>query len=403
MQTLAEEVSPHSICTTAFLSRASQRDESKKVFPTLAYSLAVASLQYRQYIEAKMEEDPAFLKKTLDDQFNTLFITPFVDGRVKTGPLPWIVFLDGLDECQNTKSTDNQCRVMNLICDSIFQHAKSTPFIWVIASRPEGNLKKAWLQVQRQFHGRISELWELVIPVNSDQATQDVELYLHKQFEYIRINYSELIPGGIWPSESDFLRIARKSSGLFVFASTVTRYISDEDPVSRLRYIISLIIRIEKLSTAPDDNPLHTMDLLYSSIMSDIPKRQLPVINSLIGYRHLLNVVVARHSTWEDRRKMKLVETCNILGLQQNEAYAALRQLQSVLSYPSPENAHENGIEFFHTSFLDFLLDKSRSQTFHIDLDLVVTDIWRAYTRIIKESKIQGEYDSQLSPVACLR
>lgn len=396
MQTLAENVSPRVICATLFFSRLAHRDNAKKVFATLAYNLAVINPEYRKHVGTLMEDDPTCFNKSLDDQFRALFVTPFLEKRIAADSRQWVVLLDGLDECQNTDGSDNQCRIMNLISDSVFNHTDNIPFIWVIASRPEVNLEKTWSQIRGRFQPRVDELWEMVIPANSDQATQDIELYLHQKFENIRINYSELISGPQWPSESDFLKIARRSSGLFVFPSTIIRFISDEDPVSRLQYIISLIDRMEQHPTS-SDNPFHTTDVLYSSILSDISDPLLSVVKSLLGFCHLLFSVFARRSILDGRREMKLVETCNILGLKQNEVYAALRKLQSVIAYPSPELAGEKGIEFYHASFSDFLLSPSRSQIYHLDLDQALVDIWRCYTRIIKQSLgTQGDVGSPL-------
>ncbi len=112
--------------------------------------------------------------------------------------------------------------------------------------------------------------------------------------------------------------------------------------------------------------------------MSDVPRRLLPAAKTLIAFYLLADKVVY----W----KSELVEVCNILGLQQNEAYAALRKLQSVLMCPSPKAAQSTGIKFFHASFPDFLLDQSRSNEYRIDLDQEFTNIWRRYTTIIGES-----------------
>lgn len=394
MQTVVEEVSSNLICATVFFSRPNHRDDPHKVFTTLAYRLAVANPDYCQHIGTVLKTDPMCLRQTLDDQFKTLFITPFLGDQKVATSRRWVMFLDGLDECQNTEDSDNQCRVLNLICDSILDHAELTPFVWVIASRPEVNLKRTWLRIQDRFQGRAPDLWELVVPADSDQATQDVELYLHKEFERIRSDYSDFMPRKPWPSEGDFTKVAEKSSGLFVFADTVVKYVSHEDPVYRLKHIVSLIDRAEKVSTLRNEKPFHKLDLLYSSIMSDVPERLLFAVKSLIGFYHLMAMVVVQRP---DQTGLGLVEACNILGLRQNDAYASLRKLQSVIICPSPEEAEVKNIKFHHASFSDFLLDPSRSGKYSINLDQEFKSIWRRYVEIIKESTAkQGESSLQL-------
>ncbi|KAF9443126.1 hypothetical protein P691DRAFT_809419 [Macrolepiota fuliginosa MF-IS2] len=380
MQTLAETLSPHRICATLFFSRSSDppRNDSKKVFLTLAYSLAVGNSDYRKHIEERMFQDPALLERSLAEQFHRFFIAPFIDNFVEAGRQRWVMLLDGLDECRN--DADDQCRIVDLIRDSILHHAGATPFVWVIASRPEDHLMNALLQVKEEFQDRSVEFWELKIPVDSDAAVQDIERYLHAEFTNIRKKHPNAFPGptSVWPSDSDFLKVARASSGLFVFASTLTKYISIGSPASRLKLIVALIDRSTLRSTRVPQSPFSLLDMLYTQIMSDVPEDLLPVAKSLLGYFRLVS-----------KRSISgkgLVDACNILGLYQDEAYDALRKLHSVLTCSSPEGAKRDGITFFHASFADFFLDRARSQNYYVDLDQECTNTWRCYIRILRES-----------------
>ncbi len=60
----------------------------------------------------------------------------------------------------------------------------STPFVWVIASRPEAHLKKQFAKAKVDFGG----FWELEVPFDSKQSLCDVERYLHVQFSEMREN-----------------------------------------------------------------------------------------------------------------------------------------------------------------------------------------------------------------------
>lgn len=386
MQTIVEEVIPDFICGTLFCSRLHLHDDTKKAFPTLAYGLAVANEQYRYYLGMRLKSDPTYLTQSLDNQFKALFVTPFVQNHVQVGPRRWVMFLDGLDECQITEHTDNQRRIMNFICDSIFDHPQSTPFIWIIASRPEENLKKVWHQAQGQFGNQVPKLEEITIPIHSGEGIRDVELYLYDQFEAIRANHFELMSTrSRWPSDQDFAKVANESSGLFVFASTVVNYLSSfsvEDPVFRLEVVMAFIDRADKCS--PDENPFRPLDSLYSTIMANISMRLLPVTKSLLGFYHLLDTVFSEDlGTYMIRRDF--VTICNFLGLRQNEAYAAVRKLRSVLKCPPPLVAHVKGIQVFHASFLDFLLDDSRSKIYHINPDQELNNVWRCCIKIIND------------------
>ncbi|KAF9444225.1 hypothetical protein P691DRAFT_356889 [Macrolepiota fuliginosa MF-IS2] len=376
MQTIAETVPT---CATLFFSRSSDppRNDSKKVFTTLAYRIAANNAEYREYIEERIYQDPAFLAISLTEQFDRLFTVPFTHNYVQPGSQRWVVLLDGLDECKNEQN--DQCRIVDLIGDSNLRHAGATPFIWVIASRPEAHLMAALRKLKGSFRDRPTEFWELEIPADSNDAAQDIERYLHTEFTKIREGSPDSFPtpASTWPSDGDFLKAARASSGLFVFASTLTKYISVDRPPSRLRLIISLIDRSTLDFTRISQRPFSLLDILYTQIMSDIPEDLLSVAKSLLGYYRFVSEGLISGKG--------LVIACNVLGLCQDEVYDALRKLHSVLKCPSPGNAR-HGIEFFHASFPDFLFDHSRSQCYYVDLEQELTNTWRCYLRILKES-----------------
>lgn len=385
MQTLAETVCPLSTlnCATLFFSRSNHRDDPKKVFMTLAYSFAVVNLEYRQYMEEKLAAEPTFLKKSIDEQFKRLFVTPFTTGGVSSSARRWVVILDGLDECSGEKE---QCRIVDLIRESVLHNGQNTPFVWIIASRPEAHLQASFRQAEEQ----LTQFWKLEVPVNSEEALRSVELYLRAMFSKIRRDYSDIVPPS-WPSENDFLWLTRASSGLFVFASTLVDYVSKGDPVSRLRYILSRIGRGTMDSHGRgrkvESNPFHALDILYTVIMSDIPPNSLPTTKTILASYLLGDLVLVRN--WN------LLHLCNILGLEQHEVYAALRTLHSVLTFPPPGEAYEKPIQFLHDSFRDFLTNRSRSQSYYIDLNEELGNMWRSYVNILK-LVLEGEFPSLL-------
>ncbi len=369
IQSLAEaESSLGTVFTTLFFSRLNERDDPKKAFPTLAYGLAVANLEYRQYLTQGFMDDPAFLAKSMEEQFRRLFITPFVENHVDFGSQRWIVFLDGLDECRGEK---DQCRIVDLIRNST--HTASTPFVWIIASRPEAHLKICFKKIAID-----TGFLEMEVPVNSDSSSRDVEHYLHAQFSNIRQSYFDSTPP-LWPSATDFLRVVRASSGLFIFASTLIAYLLGGDPVSRLAHIIALIEGSGIQFVDLEPNPFQALDLLYTQVMSDLPKEVLVTIKRLLGF-YLVETAMMFDST-----RAPLLEVCNALGLTQHTAYVALRKLGSVLAWPPPPEAERSRVHFLHSSFSDFLLDASRSKAYHINLSEELTNLWHRDNKVLRQ------------------
>lgn len=162
-ETLAETESPKLPFSTLFFSRPNQRDDPKKVFNTLAYGFAVVERPYLQFLEERLAADPGFFAKSIEEQFKRLFIMPFANGRVRTDSRRWVVLLDGLDECNDERE---QCKILDVIYSSIIYHTQTTPFIWIIASRPEAHLRSAFAQIQE----RCTAIWTIEIPIDTTNA-----------------------------------------------------------------------------------------------------------------------------------------------------------------------------------------------------------------------------------------
>lgn len=382
MQSLAEVVCPLPTlrCATLFFSRPNNRDDPKKAFATLAYSLVVNDPDYRLYMEAKLATDPNFLQKSLDEQFKHLFITPFTSGYVRVGSQRWVMFLDGFDEINGER---DQCRILDLIRNSL-PPIPIKPFIWIIASRPEAHLQASFRRVDEQVVG----FSRLEVPMDSVEALRSVELYLRIEFSKIRHDYSDVVPP-LWPSENDFLQLTKASSGLFIFASTLVDYVGKENPVLRLKHIVSLINQNTahcRDASHQAKNPFRALDVLYTAIMSNVPPDALSTTKSILAFYLLGNAIQVTTQT------SSLLFLCNILGLEQHAAYVALRKLHSVLAFPLPDQAHQEAVRFLHASFSDFLKDQSRSQSYYIDLDQELLKLWRRYGNFVKLAPVEGIY-----------
>ncbi|KAF9439570.1 hypothetical protein P691DRAFT_614621, partial [Macrolepiota fuliginosa MF-IS2] len=95
------------------------------------------------------------------------------------------------------------------------------PLLWIISSRPESHLRAFFSRSDICASHREKE-----VPIDSNEACQDVERYLRSEFENIRQQYPYHISStSPWPREGHFSMIARSALGHFVFASTVTKFI----------------------------------------------------------------------------------------------------------------------------------------------------------------------------------
>ncbi|KAF9439823.1 hypothetical protein P691DRAFT_830176 [Macrolepiota fuliginosa MF-IS2] len=253
LQTIAEttlEAAISLLGATLFFSRPNSHDDPKCVFITIAYRLAVRYPLYCQYVVRLLSIDPQVVEKSLVKQFEMFIVQPFGIRRLLAEHHDTVlVLLDGLDECDGE---DAQCEIILLIGRFVLQYPTS-PLIWLITS-PYGQMR---------------------VLVHSDQGRHDVETYLQDNFSKIRKKHRQSIPSSLqqWPSESDFSTIATRSSGLFIFPSTLIQFIGDTayaDPISQLKIVLEVI----GSTSSPDGghNLFETLDALYTRILSEIPQ-----------------------------------------------------------------------------------------------------------------------------------
>ncbi|KXN91473.1 Vegetative incompatibility protein HET-E-1 [Leucoagaricus sp. SymC.cos] len=348
MQSLAEDLSRTvPLGATLFFSRLNGRSNPTRIIATLAYQLAIHVSAYKSHICSLLERDPSILRKSLKQQFFVLIYEPFL--RYSCGDHTRLVLIDGLEECDSEVA---QRELIALIAGFIRDSPPSTPLLWIISSRPEYHLQTVL--------GRPGTCIIQDVPVDGSDACADVEKFLHHEFDNIRNNFPDIVPEK-WPSSRQFLTIARAASGLFAFAVTVMGYIGDGqcygDPVSQLNAVVSTLDRHGYENRV--ENPLATLDVLYTHILSTVPGTSMPVLHLILGVYSLKGNISS----------LSLVLVANILDLRQNIVYHALQHLHSVLEIPPPREAHKKSLRFFHKSFSDFLGDASRSGALWLDKD----------------------------------
>jgi hypothetical protein len=233
------------------------------------------------------------------------------------------------------------------------------------------------------------------IPVDSDESRADVERFLRDKLTELKEESDSLNPQ--WPEDRDFWKLANAAGGLFAYAQTVIRYISDwtiGSPVSQLLDVLSVIDEHPMADVSREEHPMALLDALYDRILSNVPPK------IMINTRRLL---LALASGWDLALKYsgtgwtlrspyshptegKFVVLCNWLGMTPDEAYAAINHLRSVLYVPRRNKAHEEEIKVFHKSFIDYISDFTRSG-FSPDIELEAQKLkTRCASRILKEA-----------------
>ena len=350
-QAIAELCEEHKLLLASFFFfRAdSLRSNARQLVATIAYQVAVIIPDVRVLMEAAIYNDPHLLSRSLITQFTALIVDP-LQHLLKTSvgeemDLPHLIIVDGLDECMDGTQVQ--------ILDMIFAIGKRSkfPFNFLVASRPELEICAA------MGDGKIREgLTRL--PLDADiMSYHDIRHFLQDKFDEIRLTHpirSDLPPS--WPSSKDIDTLVDKSSGQFIYASTVVKFVSSprRRPDHRLEIILDL-------RPKGKDLPFAELDALYRYVLSSVEDTTtvVQVIATILtlSYGGGINAL-----------------TC-ILDLSPADVKLQLLNLGSLVQYG------EYSLGILHASLGDFLFDESRSQELYIDHRLVHTKFAQACLR----------------------
>ncbi|KAJ3567726.1 hypothetical protein NP233_g6181 [Leucocoprinus birnbaumii] len=361
-QTFADKCLGHGrLGASFFFSRPNRRNNPKTVVPTLVYQLATHCPAYKAIITYRLSEDSHLLSKAIPVQFKKLIIEPFADlqqrGVISTQQ-PFVIILDGLDECQDEFA---QCEIVRQIEEAV-RLKKDLPLIWMVCSRPEAHLQHTFARIP------VCSPEELAI---DEECRGDVERYLSAGLFEVKMKYN-IDP--MWPPAAEFAVVVKGASGHFVFAATALGFISDEDYANPVQRLDKLVVFLKEKDVEHDSviNPLTKLDFLYSCILADIPRDIFPttwrILAHLIFVRKIRPVVSKFLYT-------SAPTLCNLIDVNRSTFYSALRKLYSVVAVPPPEKVARIPLRFYHASFQDYLVDASRSGRFAIEEQRALVDI----------------------------
>ena len=318
------------------------RKELKNILPTLAYQLACRYPNFRRRVIQAIKEDPSVAHSSLISQLKHLIVDPLSSMDISC-----IIVVDALDECIDDQPSSALLSVLGRHVNDL----QSVKFF--ITGRPEPRIRSGF---RLPLLEPLTQVF-LLHGVELSRVDEDIRLYLQEKLGAVAKRRSDLELPDQWPSDDDLTALTKKSSGLFIFASTLVKFIESEDhePKERLRLIVAL-----------PDNTAHEgragIDLLYTQVFTHAfsGTKQATVF---AGLRRVLGAVVLAFNP------LSRAQISGILGLDESLIATTLRRLHSVLLIP---NEGSRAIRVFHKSFPDFLQDHSRCSDSRLFIDPAV-------------------------------
>ena len=353
MQTIAELLEEAGLLAAAFFfsRNAAGRNDKTPLVATLVYQLVKSIPEICAGVLEAVERDPALFSYSIQAQIQALVVEPLNALAPEETPAltllsrPRLIILDGLDECHTTSA---QTQILNALSTAVKR--LKIPLFFLIASRPEQHIRQA-------FNDQEQSLCLLSFSIALDDTYQpddDIRVFLQSTFDEIKRNHpSKAHLPASWPSSEDIQRLVNKSSGQFIFASTVAKYVNSHRhwPPDRLEIIF-------KHSDASQETPFAELDSLYRLILLSVADTE--------TLQDVLMVLVLRPFQCDPQLRQTRSAIENLLFYRPGEIDMILTDLHSIIYVPPPGNEVEE-LRFFHASLPDFLLIRSRSMDLFLD------------------------------------
>ena len=310
------------------------RSNLQAIFPTLAFQLAYRYPLFREELLEVLRADPGIGCQSLCSQLEKVIVGPLKATQIST-----LIIIDALDECKDEEPASAILSMLSRYVDEI----PNVKFF--ITGRPEPRIRSGFrLEALRP----ITEVLKLH-NVERSSVDSDIKLFFRAHLTEIVKHRSNCDLTEDWPSPSDINTLCEKAAGLFIYASTVVKFVAPRhfQPQKRLALIIS-----------PPQNITHEgklgIDLLYTQVLAQaFHDMDSDDQESYQNFRSVAGAVLLVFDPLSTRDLSNLFVN---LGTP-SDIFNTVSSLHSLLLVP---DSVEDPIRTFHKSFPDFLMDPGR-------------------------------------------
>ncbi|KAJ2922564.1 hypothetical protein H1R20_g14530, partial [Candolleomyces eurysporus] len=368
-------------CSFSFSANDPTRNTVKALVPTMAYQLASTDENLRKRIETLVGDDPLVFYQSLETQMTRLIAKPFEHLKGRGINLPYVILIDGLDECGDEGP---QKKILGAIHQCLL--VNNLPFRILVASRPELAIRTA-LEPGGHLHGIAKH-----IPLSDKYcATEDMKLYLQRRFRDLPVEVPQ------WFNDSDVKTLVEAASGQFVYVATAFKYISEPrgSPVERLQIVLTWTAR-------QGARPFEKLDNLYTKILS-AAKEAYQAVDTNSGRDFLLLFRIFQLAMTGDVLPdlpfaIPLGNLNLMLNLGTKGEELLLSDLRSLVGFEKDAATGAlHSRRLYHKSFADYLDEEPRSKDLFVPRPRVYEHLAKCFLQHIIEYPL--EPDSQASPV----
>ena len=337
------------------------RNHAGSLMATIVYQIFTYIPEAQEDILEAIENDPLIFDRNIITQLTALLHQPlerliqanyFKDSKYRR-----LIIIDGLDECN---SGESQREVIAALFHAVNQ--LRLPILFLVASRLE-------VDITTSFNSENSTDILGCIPLDNDYHNDsDIAYFLRDEFRRIRQTHfhKHLLPE-TWPDDSMIRILISKSSGQFIYAATVVKYVKSprKRPDHRLEIIQGLRPRANDM-----DMPFAELDALYTHILSSSEDITLvlDILRLVINVRGPVGNIYLNDFEF-------------LLELDPGSIETLLCDLGSLVEIVDIKEGRT--IKILHASFQDFLSDAARSKTYFRDPTEIIRDQLKQCFRVM--------------------
>jgi len=300
------------------------RTDVRRILPTLAVLLANQSEEFAGSLAAELEKDDGLGHKPVTEQIGPLLRRPL--ATLASSSRPIVLLIEALDECSDERELVELLRLLaDFKCDAKVK--------FILTSRPELHIRGT--PISNPDLNTVLRLHT----INIEEVKSDIHLYISRTF-------NNAAPKATWYTDQDIELLVRLSGGLFIFASTVLKYVigSDGDGYRQRR------LRKATEATATPTPATSSIDKIYELVLADalhsdtVDEEELEMMK-----RILASILMARAPLSVDALAALINETPDMLR-------GSLGRLHSLVYIPAENEVP--GLRTLHASLADYLFKR---------------------------------------------
>ena len=320
-----------------------------KLFSTVARDLADFDEGIRRALHKVVKGDKALrVTSKVTQQFNNLILKP-VEKLTMTGPI--VIVVDALDESGDAETRQG-------LLQELASNTRKLPsnFRILLTSRPEPDIMRSF---QKFDHVMFQSMHDLLLSSTED----DIRLYINDHLS--RLDVDDI-------DEGCRRTLVSRCEGLFQWASVACEFIKGVGiPGSAPRERYDLLVQ-------GTTSEAWRLDDLYRAVLSHFFRSGSSLV--MDRFRRVMSLVLTAFEPLSVESLNKLLYAAKD-GKTAFKTNVILDYMGSLLSGVTGNDA----IRPLHTSFRDFLLDRSRSVDFYIDTSHTHADFTFASLYILKK------------------